>query len=210
MSRKKTEKTLPATVQPPHVAAAVRRFQEHAATAPPGVALEREEEGGLIIAPERPGLEGGIIALMDALGTLDPAFFATFVAQVTNASDAKEGPATAANAALAFVRGIKPRDETETCLAAQMYATHSAAMVFARRLNNVGTIPQQDSAINGFTKLTRTYAAQLEALKRYRSSGEQKVTVQHVTVSDGGQAIVGGTVTAGGGRDPRKEVDATS
>jgi hypothetical protein len=31
----------------------------------------------------------------------------------------------------------------------------------------------------------------LEALKRYRSGGEQKVTVQHVSVSEGGQAIVG-------------------
>jgi hypothetical protein len=31
----------------------------------------------------------------------------------------------------------------------------------------------------------------MEALKRYRSGDEQKVTVQHVHVSDGGQAIVG-------------------
>jgi hypothetical protein len=31
----------------------------------------------------------------------------------------------------------------------------------------------------------------MEALKRYRTGGEQKVLVQHVTVSDGGQAIVG-------------------
>jgi hypothetical protein len=32
---------------------------------------------------------------------------------------------------------------------------------------------------------------QMEALKRYRTGGEQKVTVQHVTVVEGGQAIVG-------------------
>jgi hypothetical protein len=31
----------------------------------------------------------------------------------------------------------------------------------------------------------------MEALKRYRTGGEQKVTVQHVSVSEGGQAIVG-------------------
>ena len=31
----------------------------------------------------------------------------------------------------------------------------------------------------------------MEALKRYRTGGEQKVTVQHVSVSKGGQAIVG-------------------
>ena len=32
---------------------------------------------------------------------------------------------------------------------------------------------------------------QVEALKRYRTGGEQKVTVQHVTVNEGGQAIIG-------------------
>jgi hypothetical protein len=34
--------------------------------------------------------------------------------------------------------------------------------------------------VNGLTKLMRTYAAQMEALKRHRSGGEQKMTVQHV------------------------------
>jgi hypothetical protein len=36
----------------------------------------------------------------------------------------------------------------------------------------------------------------MEALKRYRTGGEQMVTVQHVNVSEGGQAIVG-NVTQG-------------
>lgn len=31
----------------------------------------------------------------------------------------------------------------------------------------------------------------MEALKRYRGGGEQKMTVQHVHVAEGGQAIVG-------------------
>jgi hypothetical protein len=29
------------------------------------------------------------------------------------------------------------------------------------------------------------------SLKEYRSKGEQKMTVQHVNISDGGQAIIG-------------------
>ena len=36
-----------------------------------------------------------------------------------------------------------------------------------------------------------TFAAQMSALKEYRSKGEQKMTVQHVHVAEGGQAIVG-------------------
>ena len=30
----------------------------------------------------------------------------------------------------------------------------------------------------------------MDTLKRYRTGGEQKVTVQHVSVNEGGQAIV--------------------
>jgi hypothetical protein len=72
-----------------------------------------------------------------------------------------------------------------------MAAVHVSTMTFARRLAHVDTIPQQDSAERAFNKLTRTYTSQMEALKRYRTGGEQKVTVQHVTVGEGGQAIVG-------------------
>ena len=52
--------------------------------------------------------------------------------------------------------------------------------------------------------MARTFAAQTEALKSYRIGGEQKITVQHVTVNDGGQAV-GGTVTTGGGEEKRSE-----
>jgi hypothetical protein len=45
--------------------------------------------------------------------------------------------------------------------------------------------------VSEMNKLARTYTIQMDTLKRYRSKGEQKVTVQHVTVSEGGQAIVG-------------------
>ena len=44
----------------------------------------------------------------------------------------------------------------------------------------------------------RLFGEQLEAMQKLKGkSGQQKVTVEHVHVHDGGQAIVG-TVTAGG------------
>ena len=52
-------------------------------------------------------------------------------------------------------------------------------------------MPQQDSAGNLAVKLLRTFTTQLEALQRYRGKGQQKVTVEHVNVNAGGQAIVG-------------------
>jgi hypothetical protein len=52
--------------------------------------------------------------------------------------------------------------------------------------------------LNQANKLSRTYATLLEALNRHRGKGQQKVTVEHVHVHEGGQAIVG-NVTPGGG-----------
>src|SRR2546422_7338354 len=89
-------------------------------------------------------------------------------------------------------------------LAAQMAAVHIASMTFARRLGAVETVQQQDSAERAFNKLTRTFATQMEALKRYRTGGEQKVTVQHVSVAEGGQAIVGNVTHTPGQNLPDK------
>ena len=62
------------------------------------------------------------------------------------------------------------------------------------------------SAERAYNKLARTYVAQIEALKRYRSAGEQTVRVEHVTVNDG-QAIVGNVTTGGSG--PKQKPEAT-
>src|SRR5262245_28781931 len=97
---------------------------------------------------------------------------------------------------LSVMKGIEPKDQVEALLAAQMAAVHMATMTFARRLAHVEDIPQQDSAERAFNKLTRTFTTQMDALKRYRTGGEQKVTVQHVSVSEGGQAIVGNVTQA--------------
>ena len=54
-------------------------------------------------------------------------------------------------------------------------------------------------------KLLRTFAAQVEALQRYRGKGQQKVTVEHVHVHAGGQAVVGTIQTPGGGGQLKSE-----
>jgi hypothetical protein len=141
------------------------------------------------------------VRLLTAFGTTDPGFADLMLSDLLNA--ACEGgpgnpPSTAAiNQALAAVTGIAPRDETEAMLATQMVATHFRAMTLLRRLKHVDILQQQDSAGNLATKLLRTYAMQIEALQRYRGKGQQKMTVEHVHVHCGGQAIVG-TVQGGG------------
>lgn len=202
--KKKPDPAPPAPAQPlaPHVQQALDRYREYCATVPPGLSI-KQGDGAVIIDTDTPGEPNSMVLLMDALGTHDPQFFNGYLTQIINATDTGDGTdAMAVNASLAFIRSIEPRDPTEACLAAQMAATHSAVMTYARRLNNVSTIPQQDSAINAFNKLTRSYCAQMEALRRHRSNGEQKVTVTHVNVTDNAQAIIG-NVTTGGGRSKK-------
>ena len=141
---------------------------------------------------DHPDQAVGILGLMRAIGTTDLDFYDGLMGHLVNASWGRnELSQSGTNFMLSVVRGIEPRDQIEAMLAAQMAAVHTASMTFARRLAHVENIPQQDSAERAFNKLTRTFAAQMSALKEYRSKGEQKMTVQHVHVAEGGQAIVG-------------------
>ena len=111
------------------------------------------------------------------------------------------------NFMLAVIKDIKPNDQLEAMLAAQMAAVHLAIMALARRLASVKSLPEQDSAERALNKSMRTFTTQMEALKRYRTGGEQKVTVQHVTVGEGGQAIVGNVNQAAREAVPQKPSD---
>ena len=77
----------------------------------------------------------------------------------------------------------------------QMVAVHELAMEMSKRaLIRDQEVDAVDRHVNRLTKLMRTYTTQMEALNRYRTKGQQKITVQHVNVESGGQAIVGDVV----------------
>jgi hypothetical protein len=147
--------------------------------------------------------------LMEALGTAEVDFLDGLLGQLANVgTKGRAVDERGLNFMLSVVKGVKPRDQVEAMLAAQMAAVHDATMTFARRLNHVDNIAQQDSAERAFNKLARTFAAQVETLKRYRSEGGQTVRVEHVTVNEGGQAIVGNV--SAGGRGPLEKQEPTS
>lgn len=87
--------------------------------------------------------------------------------------------------------GISPKDQVEGMLAAQMIATHHAVMDCYRIAAKSQMIDTKNLVFNSANKLTRTYAMQMEALNRYRGKGQQKMTVEHVHINSGGQAIIG-------------------
>jgi len=148
----------------------------------------------------------GRMLLMNALNTANEEFADGLLKQLSYAvRKGKILDAADLNYVVAMFQSIAPRDETEALLAAQMAAIHNATMTAARQLNHVETLPQQDSASNMLNKLARTFTSQVEALKKYRSTGEQNIRVQHVNVSDGGRAIVGNVQTGGGGDHENEE-----
>lgn len=95
------------------------------------------------------------------------------------------------NYALSVVKGIRPRDQVEAMLAMQMAAIHMASMTAASNLSATKTAKGIDLWERSLNKLSRTFTTQMEALKRYRSKRSQRIVVERVNVSDGGQAIVG-------------------
>jgi len=161
------------------------------------------KDGSIVI--ESPDEITGACRLMEALGTADKNFQYGLISQLANVgSQGTEIDERGLNFMMSMVKAVEPKDPVEAMLAAQMAAVHNATMTFARRLAHVENIPQQDAAEKAFNKLARTFTTQMAALKQYRTGGQQKMTVEHVHVHEGGQAIVGNV--QGGGGSAKKSV----
>ena len=110
-----------------------------------------------------------------------------------------KGALEKARAGVAAMRGIGPDDVIADMVAAQLVSAHHAAMDCYKRAAGGGELIVWREALNQANRLSRTSAALIEALNRHRGkSGQQTVRVEHVTVNDGGQAIVGAVEQPGG------------
>jgi hypothetical protein len=124
----------------------------------------------------------GLPRFMAAIGTQDQSFLDGFLNQLVEANpNASERDI---NFVLSVVKGIAPRDQFEAMLAAQMALLHMQSMKLAGHLDDSETTRL-------FMKSTQTFAGLMETINRYRSAGEQKVTVQNVSLNDNARAIVG-------------------
>jgi hypothetical protein len=152
------------------------------------------------------------VKMMESLGTTDKelqTFLLNQAMETFRGCHSSEGYdddrlAEFSNNALAILQGICPEDEIEGMLAIQMIGVHNMAMtIMSRTMITDQTFEGRQAGVSQATKMLRTFTAQMEALKKYRTGGEQKVIVEHVHVNEGGQAIVG-TVTHGGGGNDEK------
>ena len=103
--------------------------------------------------------------------------------------DAGEVLATAIEA----MAEMQVTNSMEAMFATQMIGVHEAAVSFlATATGKDQTLDGRNVNLGRATKLMRLFLEQVEAMQRLKGkSGQQKVTVEHVHVHEGGQAIVG-------------------
>ena len=141
---------------------------------------------------DHPDPEIGEQLMASTLGVTDREAMHGIIRQLVKASVSGESPDEVnLSFMISMVRSIKPRDAIEAMLVAQMVSVHVMAMRCAHHLANADDLAQHDSAARALGRLARTFPAQIEALNRHRSRGEPAITVQNVSVGDGGKAIVG-------------------
>lgn len=96
-----------------------------------------------------------------------------------------------------IMKSINPKDKIELMLVTQIVAAHNAAMQAISRASNllkdsnVNIVNMGNKTFNTASTLMRTYTMQMEALNKYRGKGQQKITVEHINIADGGKAVIG-------------------
>jgi hypothetical protein len=187
-----------------------RHLKRHAN---PGVAIEVEKvtENGYRLASPHNDTEAWQAMVCDALATSSEATALTFLCHLTqlceqnwHPDDEKGGgewvpDECTLNMILNMVTSIKPKNEMQAALAAQMVAVHLMMMKVTERCIRT-TICADPHLLSAASKLARTFAMQTETLAKLqgRRTSRQKITVryekhehQHVHMHRGEEEIGG-------------------
>ena len=144
-------------------------------------------------------------AIKESLGTGNPHLWQLFLSQLGECGHKHRSKVENLNQLIPILHSMKPRDALEGMLAVQMVGVHTVAMQCLGRTKDAYVIDQIECLINQSAKLMRVFMDQMASLQKYRGkSTQQKVTVEHVHVHQGGQAIVGtvnSQIKGGGGGD---------
>jgi len=147
--------------------------------------------------PSPPAVRVSPVVVKEATGTDQPKLQQLLIDQLFRTlwipeSLSEDEKSAQIEAAISLLQGIKPVDEIESMLAVQMVATHSAAMCCLGKAMHEGqNFEGREQNQKHAAKFLAIYSRQIEVLDKHRGKGQQKVTVEHVHVAAGGQAMVG-------------------
>ena len=99
------------------------------------------------------------------------------------------------------INDIDPRDATESMLATQIVSTQAVVMEKFRKAAEAGmNNPHLEKMyLSQAERFSALYLRQMQVLDKHRQRGRQNITVRHVQVDSGGQAIVGNVEVKSGG-----------
>ena len=173
----------------PNLSPVVRR------RAPERVRVKSAQYGTRSFLPHKDGDASFRTRLAEALGTVSPDFLNASLHQliqtVSRVDCPEAGSQMELNAALALIQGFRPTNEVDAALALQAASTHRLAMDLMARVRRGGTLASTTAYGALAIKLLRAFVAQVEALESMRRGAQQTVRVEHVTITDGGSAIIG-------------------
>jgi hypothetical protein len=131
--------------------------------------------------------------LNKVLGTTSSDFVNASLFQIQAAARSPWGTISelAVNAALAMIEAAAPKNEIEAALAVQMACSHAATMAILSKLDSGFGTERRITALAAAARLMKSFAMQVEVLRRLQNGGHQFVHVEHVHVNDGGQAVIG-------------------
>ncbi len=172
-----------------------------------GLPVLRRGRGGEMAPPDHPDMRGRYRQVVQAVAAT-PGMLAA------DASLARLGLARDANVLTMAVEAAQDagaETAAQKMLAHQLAAAHPLAMDLlasaatetqkhqvAAHLNS-GALAEAARTTVAAARLMDSFARGALALDRLRNGGRQTVMVQHVTVGEGGQAVVAGSMAAGGG-----------
>jgi hypothetical protein len=99
--------------------------------------------------------------------------------------------------ALDTAESIEPENSLEKMLAHQMALAHDQAFKLSEMARNQNDPVETTRLSNASARQMDAYQKALLVLHKIRTGGKQHVTVQHVTIEDGGQAVVTGKIKGG-------------
>jgi hypothetical protein len=146
------------------------------------------------LPPTDNNTEEWLTRLKAAMGTASDEFVNMTLYQLQTAARLPSGGISeiAVNAALSMIEAAKPENEVEAALIIQMACTHTAVMAVLSRIGGAhGGDRHVAMMAAAASKLLRTYAIQVETLRRLRSGGSQYMRIEHIHIESDGQAVIG-------------------
>jgi hypothetical protein len=137
--------------------------------------------------------------LSDTFGVQNSSFASLLLTQsITGSYALKAVGEPRANAIVSAIDELGPKNAFEAMTCTQMIALHNQALKMLEHASTTSSPDIAASYLHMAIKLTKAYTGLAEFFRKQRQKGHQHISVEHVHVHQGGQAIVGAVTQAGG------------